>query len=77
MRRFGLRARIATLDEFTADAFQGDMGVTSPMRPTELPNPQGLTDDGKPGLDVDIDTVNLIARYMRFIEIPTRNPAPT
>jgi len=73
--RFGLKARIATLDEFTADAFQGDMGVTSPMRPTELPNPQGLTDDGKPGVDVDIDTVNLIARYMRFIEIPTRNPA--
>jgi CxxC motif-containing protein (DUF1111 family) len=51
------------------------MGVTSQMRPTELPNPQGLVDDGKPGLDVDMDTVNLIARYMRFIEIPTRNPA--
>src|SRR5258708_5165536 len=28
--RFGLKARIATLDEFTADAAQGDMGVTSP-----------------------------------------------
>ena len=73
--RFGLKARIATLDEFAADAFQGDMGVTSVMRPTEAPNPQGLADDAKPGLDVDIHTLNLVARYMRFIEIPTRNPA--
>jgi CxxC motif-containing protein (DUF1111 family) len=73
--RFGLKARIATLDEFAADAFQGDMGVTSPLRPTELANPQGLVDDGKQGIDVDIDTLNLVARYMRYIEIPTRNPA--
>ena len=38
-------ARSPTLDDFTADAFQGDMGLTTPMRPTELPNPDGLTDD--------------------------------
>ena len=43
--RFGLKARIATLDDFTADAFQGDMGITSPLRPEELPNPDGLADD--------------------------------
>ena len=39
--RFGFKARIATLDDFTADALQGDMGITSPLRPTELPNPDG------------------------------------
>lgn len=33
--RFGAKARIATLDEFTADALQGDMGITSPLRPTK------------------------------------------
>jgi CxxC motif-containing protein (DUF1111 family) len=73
--RFGLKARIATLDEFAADAFQGDMGVTSPLRPAELPNPQALGDDAKPGVDVDIDTLNLVTRYMRFIEIPSRRPS--
>ena len=31
--RFGLKARIATVDEFAADAFQGDRGLTSPLRP--------------------------------------------
>ena len=70
--RFGVKARIASLDEFTADAFQGDMGLTSPMRPTELPNLDGLDDDLRPGVDVDLDRVNAIAFYMRALRIPTR-----
>lgn len=73
--RFGLKARIATLDDFTADAFQGDMGITSPMRPVELPNPDGLTDDDKPGVDTTLDDVNDIAGYMRMLAIPRREPA--
>jgi CxxC motif-containing protein (DUF1111 family) len=70
--RFGLKARIAALDDFTADAFQGDMGITSPLRPTEIPNPDGLTDDLKPGIDVSFDSVNLRAGYVRAIAIPRR-----
>jgi CxxC motif-containing protein (DUF1111 family) len=71
--RFGLKARIATLDDFTADAFQGDMGITSPLRPVELPNPDGLVDDAKPGLDTTLDDVNDIAGYMRLLAIPRRD----
>jgi CxxC motif-containing protein (DUF1111 family) len=70
--RFGVKARLASIDEFVADAFQGDMGITSPMRPNELPNPDGLTDDRKPGVDTDMTTVNGIASYMRMIAIPRR-----
>ena len=70
--RFGLKGRVATLDEFTADAFQGDMGITSPLRPTEPANPDGLTDDLHAGVDIDADTVNDIADYMRLLAIPTR-----
>ncbi|MFL5345747.1 MAG: di-heme oxidoredictase family protein [Hyalangium sp.] len=70
--RFGVKARIASLDEFTADAMQGDMGITSPMRPTEAANPDGLTDDGKPGVDVDLTRVNAVGDYMRLLEIPKR-----
>jgi CxxC motif-containing protein (DUF1111 family) len=72
--RFGLKARVPTLDDFTADAFQGDMGITSPLRPNEFPNPDGLTDDAKPGIDVGFDSVNLRAIYIRLLEIPTRQP---
>ncbi len=71
--RFGLKARIPTLDDFTADAFQGDMGITSPLRPLELPNPDGLTDDDKPGVDTTLDDVNDIASYMRMLAIPGRD----
>ncbi|MBX5482263.1 MAG: hypothetical protein IRZ16_10570 [Myxococcaceae bacterium] len=70
--RFGAKARVATLDDFAADALQGDMGMTSPLRPEELPNPDGLTDDLHPGIDVDLDTVNALATYVRLVEIPQR-----
>jgi CxxC motif-containing protein (DUF1111 family) len=70
--RFGLKARIATLDDFCADALQNDMGITSPLRPVEDPNPDGLTDDEKPGVDATLDVVQSIAIYMRENAIPTR-----
>jgi CxxC motif-containing protein (DUF1111 family) len=69
--RFGLKARIATLDEFAADAFQGDMGITSVLRPTELPNPAS-EDDALPGIDIDIEKLNAVADYMRVLRIPKR-----
>ena len=72
--RFGLKARIASVDEFVADAYQGDMGITSPLRPEELANPSG-DDDELPGLDIDEDTVNLVADYVRLLRIPTRTDA--
>ncbi len=70
--RFGLKARIATLDEFSADAFQGDMGLTTPMRPAELPNPDGLVDDLRAGIDLDQAHVDRVTFYLRRIAIPKR-----
>jgi CxxC motif-containing protein (DUF1111 family) len=70
--RFGLKARQPTLDDFTADAYQGDMGITSPMRPHELPVPGGITDDAKPGTDLTLEVVNLVADYVRLLAIPQR-----
>ena len=70
--RFGLKARIVTIDEFVADAAQGDMGITSTLRPEELPNPDGLDDDSRAGVDIDVDTVNAIADYVRLLELPAR-----
>jgi CxxC motif-containing protein (DUF1111 family) len=70
--KLGLKSRIATLDDFTADAFQGDMGMTTPMRPTELANPDGLTDDLRPGVDLAQDRIDRIAFYLRRIAIPRR-----
>ncbi len=73
--RFGLKARIATLDEFSADALQGDIGITSPMRPTEFKNPDGVLDDLKVGVDVTADEMNARGNYPRLLAIPPR-PLP-
>ena len=70
--RFGWKARIGTVEDFVADALQGDMGLTSPLRPTELPNPDGVADDAKPGIDVDREFVGDIAAYVRLLAIPPR-----
>lgn len=70
--RFGFKARVSTLDDFTADALLGDMGITNPLRPDELPNPDHLTDDDKPGVDVGLASVAKRANYMRLIAIPRR-----
>jgi CxxC motif-containing protein (DUF1111 family) len=70
--RFGVKARQPTLDDFVADALQGDIGITTPMRPTELANPDNLADDLKPGVDLSIDFVNTVATYLRTIAIPKR-----
>jgi CxxC motif-containing protein (DUF1111 family) len=74
--RFGLKSRIATMDEFTADAFQGDMGITSPYRPNEFPNPDGIKDDEKPGVDVGMESVLSRATYLRLLAIPERGVSP-
>ena len=51
------------------------MGITSPLRPVEIPNPDGLTDDAKPGVDVPMESVHKRAMYLRLLAIPKR-PKP-
>jgi CxxC motif-containing protein (DUF1111 family) len=70
--RFGMKARVATMDDFSADAFQGDMGLTTPMRPTELPNPDGLVDDGRAGVDLTQSHIDRVTLYLRLVAIPRR-----
>ena len=63
------------MDAFIADALLGDMGLTSPSRPTELPTPDGLDDDRRPGVDVDADVVALLDDYVRGVALPIRSLA--
>ena len=75
--RFGVKARLATLDDVVADALQGDMGLTSRLRPAELPNPDALTDDLSPGVDVPDGNLAALVRYARLLDIPVRaSPDP-
>jgi len=73
--RFGLKAQIATVDDFVAVAYLTDMSITTPLRPNELPNPDGLTDDAQPGVDLPLDRLNDVADWTRLIAIPLRPSA--
>jgi CxxC motif-containing protein (DUF1111 family) len=70
--RFGVKARIATLREFAADAFRGDMGLTSSLFATEVPNPDGLTDDARPGVDLTDAQIDAVGLYVSAIAMPAR-----
>lgn len=70
--RFGIKARIATLADFAADALSGDMGVSSPTHPEEPPGPEGLRDDAKPGVDFSAEQVEQLRDYLRGLQIPER-----
>ena len=72
--RFGLKAQVATIDDFTAGAFLLDMGLTSPLRPAELPNPDDLADDDRVGVDVSAEVVNVVSDYARLLRLPPRGP---
>jgi CxxC motif-containing protein (DUF1111 family) len=72
--RFGVKARLATLDDVVADALQGDLGLTSALRPVELPNPDGLSDDLLPGIDVPDGQLAVLVEYTRLLDIPPRPP---
>lgn len=73
--RFGLKARQPSLDDFAADAAQGEMGLTTVLRPHEVLNAEGIADDRKPGVDLSAEQLNTIADYVRMIDIPRRRVA--
>jgi CxxC motif-containing protein (DUF1111 family) len=70
--RFGVKARIATLEHFVVDALSSDMGLSSPTQPEEPPGPEGLRDDRKPGVDFSAEQVALLRDYLRGLAIPER-----
>ncbi len=71
--RFGMKASIPTLDRFVAGALQGDISITTPLLPDELPNPDDLSDDDFPGIDTDTDAVYELSDYVRLLDIPHRD----
>jgi CxxC motif-containing protein (DUF1111 family) len=70
--RFGVKARIATLEQFVVDALGSDMGLSTPAQPAEPPGPEGLRDDDKPGVDFSAEQVALLRDYLLGLAIPAR-----
>jgi CxxC motif-containing protein (DUF1111 family) len=75
--RFGRKANVATLREFVAGAFVGEMGVTDPESPTEenvggLPIPPGVESTPQPELSqADLDATQT---FMQLLAPPPPQP---
>lgn len=74
--RFGWKAQIQSLLEFSAAAYVNEMGITSPMFPLEnCPDaPPGTCDDEVPNPDDDGADVLLFRDFMLFLAPPPRGP---
>lgn len=73
--RFGWKGQNPNLLQFSADAYLNEMGVTTPLFPDEN-CPQGdcslLACDPVPGVDDDMEDVELFGDFMRLLAPPDR-----
>jgi CxxC motif-containing protein (DUF1111 family) len=70
--RFGWKGQQASLVSFSADAYLNEMGITSPLQPTEnTSNGDRVPDDRI--LDDEGADVELFALFMRSLKTPPRN----
>lgn len=80
--RFGLKAAAATLTDQSAEAFFGDMGLSTPQRPegwgectARQPNCRGAAHGGSAqhgGVEVSAEALDLVAFYARNLAVPPR-----
>ncbi|WP_049631950.1 di-heme oxidoredictase family protein [Cellvibrio sp. pealriver] len=74
--RFGWKATIATLEQFTADALHEDIGVSTTMLqgPACGANQTACRNAGPAGVELSDARVNLLAVYMQALGAPARRP---
>jgi len=74
--RFGWKAGAASLVQQSAGAYHADMGLTNPFHPVDESDGRPGMDDGLPDdPEVDGETVELAAFYVRTLAVPARrNP---
>ena len=74
--RFGWKANIATLEQFTADALHEDIGVSTSMfqGPACGANQTACRNAGPAGIELNDARVNLVTVYMQALGAPARRP---
>src|SRR5262249_47149831 len=77
--KFGWKAQVTNLLQFSGDAYLNEMGITTPLFPDEN-CPQGdcalLACDPVPGVDDDLEDVVAFADFMTMLAPPPRGPLP-
>jgi CxxC motif-containing protein (DUF1111 family) len=73
--RFGWKNQHASLVSFSADAYLNEMGITSPLQPTDNTSNGTLVNDGVADPEDDGADVEIFARFMRATKAPPRDSA--
>ena len=71
--RFGWKSNVATLEQQIAQAFRGDIGVTSPIIPEQscsAAQTECLEAAGDDEFEVTQEQLDAIATYLRFLAVP-------
>ncbi len=71
--RFGWKSNVATLEQQIAQAFRGDIGITSPIIPQQSCSPaqtECLEAAGDDEFEVTQDQLDAIATYLRLLAVP-------
>lgn len=69
--RHGLKAQMSRILDFADNAFLHDLGMTSPMRPYELVNPNARdAKDKKSGVDISHEDVEKVDFFIRTSDFP-------
>jgi CxxC motif-containing protein (DUF1111 family) len=73
--RFGWKNQHASLLSFAADAYLNEMGITSPLQPTENTSAGRSVDafDDVPDPEDDGEDIEIFARFMRATKAPPRD----
>jgi mono/diheme cytochrome c family protein len=71
--RYGWKADISTLEQFVADAFRNELGITSPLAPADLIAPRDFDCGGSPAAawDDDGETVRAVTAYLASLPPPS------
>ena len=72
--RFGWKADVAGLEQFVAEAFRNELGITSPLAPTDLV--AGGANCGKPGATLDRAAIRAVSAYLTTLPPPSSGRAP-
>ncbi|MEA2917391.1 MAG: hypothetical protein QOJ15_9472, partial [Bradyrhizobium sp.] len=74
--RFGWKGDVANLEQFVADAFRNEMGITSPLAPQDIAI---SADHGcgliNPGLDDDGSIIRAVTAYLAALPAPLPEPS--
>ncbi len=73
--RFGWKDQHASLVSFSADAYLNEMGITSPLQPTDNTSNGRPVDDGVADPEDDGTDVAAFAAFMRSTKAPPRDAA--